>query len=62
MTISKTGGNAEKLIQTVPFFGFDWPAVSNQKYAATTGSGTSVFTAPRMPTPKHTVAFGMPKR
>ncbi|MEZ4746457.1 MAG: glycosyl hydrolase family 18 protein [Calditrichia bacterium] len=41
--LSKTGGNAEKLIQTVPFFGFDWPAVSNQKYAATTGSGTSVF-------------------
>jgi spore germination protein YaaH len=41
--LSKTNGNAEKLIQTVPFYGFEWPTMDDGLESQTTGPGTAIF-------------------
>ena len=41
--LTKTNGNAEKLIQTVPFYGFEWPTIDDGLESQTTGPGTAIF-------------------
>ena len=36
-----SGGRNEKLILGLPYYGYDWPVVSNAKYASTTASANS---------------------
>lgn len=39
--LSKTGSNTAKIILGLPYYGYDWPVTSRDKYAATTGSASS---------------------
>ncbi|RMD93981.1 MAG: hypothetical protein D6813_03090, partial [Calditrichaeota bacterium] len=41
--LTKTAGNVEKLILGVPFYGFEWPTVSDALEAQTTDVGTTLF-------------------
>lgn len=36
-----SGGNSEKLILGLPYYGYDWPVADNQIYTPTTGTGTA---------------------
>ncbi len=46
--LSKTGSNTDKIILGLPYYGQDWPVVSTEKYAQTTGP--AALPAPRYPT------------
>ncbi|GAH03183.1 unnamed protein product, partial [marine sediment metagenome] len=39
--LSKTGSNTAKIILGLPYYGYDWPVTSGDRYAATTGTGTA---------------------
>ncbi len=41
--LTKTEGNAAKIILGLPYYGYDWPVESSGKYAATSGSASSRF-------------------
>ena len=41
--LNKTLFNTSKIILGVPFYGYDWPTVSNVPGASTSGLGTSIF-------------------
>lgn len=41
--LSKTAGNAGKLILGIPYYGWDWPVNTADKYATTSGSATARF-------------------
>lgn len=41
--LTKTNGQADKIILGLPYYGYEWPTVSGNKGAATTGSGDAKF-------------------
>ncbi|NOZ03860.1 MAG: T9SS type A sorting domain-containing protein [FCB group bacterium] len=41
--LTKTGGQADKLILGCPYYGFEWPATGGQAGASTTGSGKALL-------------------
>lgn len=41
--LTKTFNNYQKLILSVPFFGFDWPTVNDTLVSPTSGAGNAIF-------------------
>ncbi|MFC1620463.1 glycosyl hydrolase family 18 protein, partial [Candidatus Neomarinimicrobiota bacterium] len=39
--LAKTGGKSDKIILGLPYYGYDWPVLKEQKYASTLGQGTA---------------------